>query len=151
MPPLFGKFEPINFFSTRISYLICSKSKKLVWKWKLNLAKIPYTKSTTVTLLQVKTLSRNHILFRSFCWLWTGKPQKLWFYNLLRISEKVLQRCSHKRMFWKSASNLQQNTHVGVLWYPKSCKATLLRNHTAAWGSLLDLLHFIRWPMEGYF
>ena len=36
-----------------------------------------------------------------------------------------------------------------MLECPKSCKATLLRNHTAAWGSLLDLLHIIRSPTEG--
>ena len=99
------------FFSTGISYLICSKWKKLAWKWKLNLPKITYAKSTAVTLLHGKTFSRNHILFRSFCWLWTGKPQRLWFYHLLHISETVLHRCSHKRMFWKYALNLQENEH----------------------------------------
>ena len=88
--------------------------KKLAWKWKLNLAKIPYTKSTAITLLQGKTLSRNHILLRSFCWLWTGTPQRLWFNHLLHISETVLQRCFHKRMFWKYTLNLQENTYAGV-------------------------------------
>ena len=142
-------YFPWNFWGNK-SYLICSKWKKLAWKWKLNLAKISYTKSTALTLWQGITLSRNHILFQSFCWLWTGKDQRLWFYHLLHISEAVLHMCSHKRMFWKYAVNLPENTHVRV-WFPKSCKATLLRNHTSAWGSSLNLLHIIRTPMEGYF
>lgn len=56
------------------------------------------------------------------------------FQRLLHISKPVLQRCSHKRIIWKYAGNLQENTHVRV-WFPKGCKATLLRIYTSSWGS----------------
>ena len=37
-------------------------------------------------------------------------------------------RCSYKKMFRKYAANLQENTHVEVL-FQSSCKATILKSH----------------------
>ena len=45
------------------------------------------------------------------------------FKKNLRIPEAATQRCSQKKVFWKYAANLQENTHVEVF------KAILLRSH----------------------
>ena len=39
-----------------------------------------------------------------------------------------LQRCSYKKVFWRYAENLQENTHTEVQ-YQQSCFATLLKSH----------------------
>ena len=34
----------------------------------------------------------------------------------ITLAETTVQRCSHKKMFWKYAANLQENTHAEV-WF----------------------------------
>ena len=41
------------------------------------------------------------------------------------ISEATLQRCSYKKVFWKDASNSQENTYAEVRFQ--------VQNHTSAW------------------
>ena len=35
---------------------------------------------------------------------------------VIRIPEAAIQRCSFKKVFWKYAANLQENTHV-KMWF----------------------------------
>ena len=44
---------------------------------------------------------------------------KVWNYNMSSssvYSEAALQSCSYKKVFWKYAANLQENTHAEV-WF----------------------------------
>ena len=63
---------------------------------------------------------------------------------IFKPSEVPLQRNSFKKVFWKYAANLQENTHAEVQFH-WSCKATLLK-HTSTWGFSVNLLHIFRTP-----
>ena len=66
--------------------------------------------------------------------LWTVK-----FYELLRSTEAALQRCSCKKVFWKYAASIQENTHP-EMWFQQSCKTTLLKSHFG-----MGALPYIHW------
>ena len=61
------------------------------------------------------TLYKNCVLLGKF-------EYSPWLYSIIKfqwvfaISEAAHQRCSHEKVFRKSAANLQENTHV-ELWY----------------------------------
>ena len=40
-------------------------------------------------------------------------------FNLMKLSEAAIKRCSYKKVFWKYAANLQENTHAEV-WFQYS-------------------------------
>ena len=52
--------------------------------------------------------------------------QPLFCYCL--ITEAAVQKCSLKKVFWKYAASLRENTHAEA-WFQKSCKATLLKSY----------------------
>ena len=53
-----------------------------------------------------------------------------WF---IKVPEAATQRCSEKKVFWKYAANLQENTHAEV-WFQLSYKPKQLYwNGTSAW------------------
>ena len=52
--------------------------------------------------------------------------------------KQLVQKCSYKKVFWKYASNLQENTHFGMGVLQKICH--IFQEH-----------HFIRTTMEGCF
>ena len=43
--------------------------------------------------------------------------------KIVEYPEAALERCSYKKVFWKYAANLQENTYAEV------CLATLLKSH----------------------
>ena len=97
--------------------------------------------------------------FRNWC-LSIQYPSFSWY---LPISEAATHRCSWKKVFWKYAANLQENTHAKCD-FNKVAKQ-LYWNHTSTWVqsnvieialrhgcspvNLLNLLHIFRTPFPG--
>ena len=64
--------------------------------------------------------------------------------NFLK-EKKVAPEVLFVKVLWKYVTNLQENTNVEV-WFQQSCVATLLKSHSSAWVSVINLLHIFRTP-----
>ena len=72
-------------------------------------------------------------MIASFHWIFllffVGKVNLFFVCVDVLSSEAIFRKCSYKRVFWKYAATLQENTHAEV-W---SNVKQLYWNHTSAW------------------
>ena len=73
------------------------------------------------------------IMIASFHWIFllffVGKVNRFFVCVDVLSSEAIFRKCSYKRVFWKYAATLQENTHA-EMW---SNVKQLYWNHTSAW------------------